>query len=127
MGSSPWESEEEEDKMPGPDADEVIKAFREVDKEGTGELTFSQVRELFEIAVGKEEVDENPQVVDMIFSMADTNGDKIVTLEELILTGSAGSEGERAAAFVKLADKDGNGYITAEELKVVLQKMGMEK
>merc|ERR1719158_1854302 len=61
----------------------------------------------------------------MVFIMADIDGDNMVSLHELlIMAGCEGEEKERIAGFVRLADKGNKGYITAEELKEVFQKMG---
>merc|ERR1712025_1216883 len=71
------------------------------------------------------EMVKDKETMRMVFAMADIDGDNMVSLHELLIMAVCeGEEKGRIAGFVRLADKGNKGYVTAEELKEVFQKMG---
>ena len=118
--------------MPDKEADklQMIAAFEKVDIDKTGKIDMKQLQELMkETATSKsdKEMAEDENMVKMVLEMADLDGDQMLTIEELlVLIGVEGSEEDRIAGFVRVADKGNKGFITADELKSVLEKVGQK-
>merc|ERR1719495_1481507 len=66
--------------------------------------------------------------VEMVMSAIDNDGDKMVSYEELlVLIGEAEVDDKQMLKnMVASADKDGDGFLTAEELKSMMMKMAPE-
>ena len=118
--------------MPDKEADklQMIAAFEKVDIDKTGKIGIKQLQELMkETATSKsdKEMAEDENMVKMVLEMADLDGDQMLSIEELlVLIGVEGSEEDRIAGFVRVADKGNKGFITADELKSVLEKVGQK-
>merc|ERR1711942_241564 len=120
--------------MPPPESEAkiLIAAFEKVDVEKSGKINITQLADIMrEASADDSDEDEIEEMVNdqnmmrVVFTMADVDGDNMVSLNELlVMAGFEGEEEERIAGFVRLADKGNKGYVTAEELKEVLQKMG---
>ena len=117
-----------------PTKEEVSKAFAKADKDENGKLTIKEFADvMLELAEDDEDrkAAENESSVEMIMGMVDQDGDKMVSLQELLrlleIGNNADEDGkELAINMIKAADKDGNGYLTAGELKELLMKMDPE-
>ena len=117
-----------------PTKEEVSKAFAKADKDENGKLTIKEFADvMLELAEDDEDrkAAENESSVEMIMGMVDQDGDKMVSLQELLrlleIGNSADEDGkELAINMIKAADKDDNGYLTAGELKELLMKMDPE-
>ena len=117
-----------------PTKEEVSKAFAKADKDENGKLTIKEFADvMLELAEDDEDrkAAENESSVEMIMGMVDQDGDKMVSLQELLrlleIGNNADEEGkELAINMIKAADKDDNGYLTAGELKELLMKMDPE-
>ena len=117
-----------------PSKEEVSKAFAKADKDENGKLTIKEFADvMLELAEDDDDrkAAENESSVEMIMGMVDQDGDKMVSLQELLrlleIGNSADEDGkELAISMIKAADKDDNGYLTAGELKELLMKMDPE-
>ena len=117
-----------------PTKEEVSKAFAKADKDENGKLTIKEFADIMlELAEDDEDrkAAENESSVEMIMGMVDEDGDKMVSLQELLrlleIGNNADEDGkELAINMIKAADKDDNGYLTAGELKELLMKMDPE-
>ena len=117
-----------------PSKEEVSKAFAKADKDENGKLTIEEFADvMLELAEDDDDrkAAENESSVEMIMGMVDQDGDKMVSLQELLrlleIGNSADEDGkELAINMIKAADKDDNGYLTAGELKELLMKMDPE-
>merc|ERR1711892_392402 len=115
-----------------PTKEEVEKAFAKCDKDGNGKLTMNEFKAtLLEII---HEGDEDREMVKddamMEMEMVDGDGDKMVSLNELLKMFEVGDEKmddvdekEMFKRMIKAADKDGNGFLSAAEMKELLLKM----
>ena len=114
-----------------PTKEEVSKAFGKADKDENGKLTIKEFADvMLELAEDDEDrkAAETESSVEMIMGMVDADGDKMVSLQELLRLLEIGNNDdedgrELAISMIKAADKDGNGYLTAGELKELLMKM----
>ena len=117
-----------------PSKEEVSKAFAKADKDENGKLTIKEFADvMLELAEDDDDrkAAENESSVEMIMGMVDQDGDKMVSLQELLrlleIGNNADEDGkELAINMIKAADKDDNGYLTAGELKELLMKMDPE-
>ena len=117
-----------------PSKEEVSKAFAKADKDENGKLTIKEFADvMLELAEDDDDrkAAENESSVEMIMGMVDQDGDKMVSLQELLrlleIGNNADEDGkELAISMIKAADKDDNGYLTAGELKELLMKMDPE-
>ena len=117
-----------------PSKEEISKAFAKADKDENGKLTIKEFADvMLELAEDDDDrkAAENESSVEMIMGMVDQDGDKMVSLQELLrlleIGNSADEDGkELAINMIKAADKDDNGYLTAGELKELLMKMDPE-
>jgi len=117
-----------------PTKEEVSKAFAKADKDENGKLTIKEFADvMLELAEDDDDrkAAENESSVEMIMGMVDQDGDKMVSLQELLrlleIGNNADEDGkELAINMIKAADKDDNGYLTAGELKELLMKMDPE-
>jgi len=120
------------------DKEEAIKtAFAKADTQGAGKLTRDQLKVVlldiiesgYDAAFikNKEMIDDDGSLT-MFIEVADLNGDKLITLDELLfIMELRGDTNDSYAWFTKLAkaaDRDGNGLITVEELRYMFVKCG---
>merc|ERR1712106_466167 len=115
-----------------PTKEQVEKAFAKCDKDGNGKLTMNE----FKAALL--EIIQEDKEMEMVMDMVDGDGDKMVTLNELVKGLKVGDgetdddvdddvdEKEMFKRMIKAADKDGNGFLSAAELKGFMLKMRME-
>ena len=97
-----------------------------MDKDGVGKLNKDQLKTLM-INVEDEknradlEKNMNENMVNMVFNMADEDGDKMVSLEELLKLLEIGEEKDKdpfemMMKMLKAADEDGDGFLDEDEL-----------
>ena len=97
-----------------------------MDKDGVGKLNKEQLKTLM-INVEDEknradlEKNMNENMVNMVFNMADEDGDKMVSLEELLKLLEIGEEKDKdpfemMMKMLKAADEDGDGFLDEDEL-----------
>ena len=117
-----------------PTKEEVSKAFAKADKDENGKLTIKEFADIM-LELAEDDDDRkaagNESSLEMIMGMVDEDGDKMVSLQELLrlleIGNNADEDGkELAINMIKAADKDYNGYLTAGELKELLMKMDPE-
>merc|ERR1719264_1219128 len=117
-----------------PTKEEVSKAFAKADKDENGKLTIKEFADIM-LELAEDDDDRkaagNESSLEMIMGMVDEDGDKMVSLQELLrlleIGNNADEDGkELAINMIKAADKDDNGYLTAGELKELLMKMDPE-
>merc|ERR1712025_807583 len=111
---------------PKPTREEIEEAFNKVDKDGVGKLTKDQLRTLIiniEDVKNRGELEkntsENENIFNMLFNMADEDGDKMVSLEEILKLLEIGEEKDQFEMMkkkLKAADEDGDGFLDEEEL-----------
>merc|ERR1711892_1618131 len=108
----------------------VKTAFIKADKDGNGKLSLNEFKvAMVELAEDDDDkaVAENNDAIEMLMSMVDGDGDKMVTCEELLKLlelGTDEDDGKQIViSMIKAADTDGNGYLTASELKELLLTM----
>jgi len=108
----------------------VEKAFTNADGKGTGKLEMDQLKvalgEIMETGndvafITNKEMLNDEKALKMFVSCADKSGDKLINLDELLYILDLGEEKvdqkEVFTLMIKAADLDGNGFISAEELK----------
>lgn len=104
------------------DEEQLMDMFRQFDKSGDGKLSASEMKEAA-VAMGGS-VDD----VDMIMKMADLDGDKMLSYEEMANMMGLGPKGndpkERKRAAFRMMDSNGDGSITVDELKVMMGSLG---
>merc|ERR1719264_1219786 len=117
-----------------PTKQEVSKAFLKADKDENGKLTIKEFADIM-LELAEDDDDRkaagNESSLEMIMGMVDEDGDKMVSLQELLrlleIGNNADEDGKGLAInMIKAADKDDNGYLTAGELKELLMKMDPE-
>merc|ERR1711915_742418 len=120
------------DIMAPPTKEALKAAFDKADKDGTGKLSMKQ----FQAVMIELSEDENERkqaqtegFVEMVMSAIDNDGDKMVSYEELlVLIGEAEVDDKQMLKnMVAAADKGGDGFLTAEELKSMCMKMDPEE
>merc|ERR1711892_975133 len=109
---------------------EKMAPTKAADKDGNGKLSLNEFKvAMVELAEDDDDkaVAENNDAIEMLMSMVDGDGDKMVTCEELLKLlelGTDEDDGKQIViSMIKAADTDGNGYLTASELKEVLLTM----
>eukprot|EP00492_Amphilonche_elongata_P001846 TRINITY_DN2195_c0_g1_i1.p1 TRINITY_DN2195_c0_g1~~TRINITY_DN2195_c0_g1_i1.p1 ORF type:complete len:169 (+),score=42.66 TRINITY_DN2195_c0_g1_i1:71-577(+) len=106
-------------------AERVEKHFKELDTDGSGTLTRDELAKLFTNA-GYQEGTAKEQV-DMIMGETDTDGDGTISLKEFGVVWQRkllAVNDKYIKAVFKVLDGDGDGSITAEELKASVGKCG---
>eukprot|EP00092_Neocalanus_flemingeri_P005256 GFUD01005650.1.p1 GENE.GFUD01005650.1~~GFUD01005650.1.p1 ORF type:complete len:173 (-),score=57.81 GFUD01005650.1:113-565(-) len=106
---------------------EVLKeVFKKADEEGTGKLSFSQMKALL-LGLGLEESVETDKTVQMICKMADVNGDKMIDSEEFInfLYDNQDDPKEKWKQAFRVADTNGDGLVCKKELGEFLNLGGL--
>ena len=121
--------------MAKPTKEEVEKAFAKCNKDGNGKLTMNEFKAaLLEIkheGVEKEMV-EDDETMEMVMDMMDGDGDKMISLNELLKILDIDEkmdyfyEKEMLKRVIKAADKDGNGFLSAAELKECMLELELE-
>jgi len=104
------------------DEEQLMDMFRQFDKSGDGKLSASEMKEAA-VAMGGS-VDD----VDMIMKMADLDGDKMLSYEEMANMMGLGPKGkdpkEKKRAAFRMMDSNGDGTLTADELRVMMGSIG---
>lgn len=109
---------------------QVEKAFANADKDGTGTLSINQFMEAMQELTEDDEKEDykNKGLAEIVIMSVDGDGDKAVTLEELMKVINEEMDDEMMFRnLIKNADKDGDGLINAEELKTLMMKMDPEE
>jgi len=117
-----------------PTKEEVEKAFAKCDKDGNGKLTMNEFKatllEIIHEGDEDREMVKDDAMMEMVMDMVDGDGDKMVSLNELLKMLEIGDEKmddvdekEMFKRMIKAADKDGNGFLSAAEMKELLLKM----
>merc|ERR1712025_1209801 len=94
---------------PKPTREEIEEAFNKVDKDGVGKLTKDQLRTLI-INIEDEKnrgeleknTNENENIFNILFNMADEDGDKMVSLEEILKLLEIGEEKDQFDMMKKM-------------------------
>merc|ERR1711970_810730 len=127
MGSLQWEAVKEALRKMKPERKkEVEKAFAKADKDGSGTLSINEfMAAMQELSPEDEQEDlKNKGLCEIIISTIDGDGDKAVTLEELMKVIDDDLDDEMMFRnLLKSADVDGDGLISAGELKTLMLKM----
>jgi len=103
---------------------EFEEAFKEFDKDGSGTIS---TKELLPVLRSMGQNPTEDEILNMVIEY-DANGDGTIDFEEFIemMTKKASDVDQTAEireAF-KIFDRDGNGFIDAKELKLVMTRMG---
>jgi len=103
---------------------EFEEAFRLFDKDGDGKITAK------ELGIVMRGLDQNPtetELSDMI-NEVDTDGNGMIDFQEFVVMmqkkKSSMNKGDELREAFKMFDKDGNGYISGEELRSVMKSLG---
>ena len=108
--------------------EEIKEAFSKADSSGDGKLTFQQVKEILATLApeGENKGPEFDRMSDMVCHMADLNGDKMIDFAEILMFffGNPTSEKNQARTMFRMADTNGDGYVTKKELKEFLKMAG---
>eukprot|EP00091_Calanus_sinicus_P011033 TRINITY_DN25162_c0_g1_i1.p1 TRINITY_DN25162_c0_g1~~TRINITY_DN25162_c0_g1_i1.p1 ORF type:complete len:124 (-),score=39.33 TRINITY_DN25162_c0_g1_i1:9-380(-) len=115
-----------------PSKDTIEKAFANADTDDNGKLSLNEFKAvMIELAEDEEEREQckNEGFLEMLMIVADGDGDKMLTCDELL---KLIDENELNAAamltkFINGADKDGDGFLTAAELKAMLIEMDQKE
>merc|ERR1711970_509679 len=117
-----------------PTKQQVRKAFYKADSDGNGKLTVEE----FKVAMlelvddpktkkGMKEDMKNKDMMEMIISSIDSDGDSMISLEEFFMMLGCEKEGNEKQMFMNMirsADKNKDGFISAKEMKELSKKMG---
>merc|ERR1711970_1569124 len=138
MGVLSWELKQahlaERMSPPKPTKQQVRKAFYKADSDGNGKLTVEE----FKVAMlelvddpktkkGMKKDMKNKDMMEMIISSIDSDGDSMISLEEFFVMLDCDKEGNEKQMFLNLvrsADKNKDGFISAKEMKELSKKMG---
>ena len=111
------------------DNEEAIRdSFAMYDKDGNGSISLVELREVLRNLGEKVTNDE----INQIIQIADTDGDGEIDYKEFVdlikdvmkIKGEQGNQDMRRAFAI--FDQDGNGSISASELKTVLDRIGIQ-
>merc|ERR1712179_525425 len=126
MGSLQWEAVKEALRRMKPERKkEVEKAFAKADRDGSGTLSINEfMAAMQELSEDDEKEDlKNKGLCEIIIASVDGDGDKAVTLEELM---KVVDDEVMFRKLLKYADTDSDGFISAGELKILMLKMNPE-
>ena len=99
--------------------------FSPLSTDGSGKIDGT---ELLTVMKSLGQAPDESEVADMIFDV-DANGDGEIDFEEFLVMmskrlGTGNNQDEELRQAFKVFDKDGDGYITATELKLVMKQLG---
>merc|ERR1712111_68074 len=96
------------------DIEEARKYFKEVDVDGNGSLSPEEIIEIMK--------DYYPEpVIHVMIAMGDTDGDGKLNFEEFIqLSMNGPPEDWSEEQMFKIFDKDGDGFITVDEMRKLI-------
>merc|ERR1711971_874755 len=132
MGQSQFSSGEKSngEKMAPTTKDAIKKAFAKADTDDNGKLSMTELKvAMLELADDEDRaMAKNEGCLEMVMAMVDGDGDKMLTCEELLklIGDNEVDETETLRRMVNAADKDGDGFLTAAELKAMMMKMDPE-
>eukprot|EP00090_Calanus_glacialis_P027353 TRINITY_DN43090_c0_g1_i1.p1 TRINITY_DN43090_c0_g1~~TRINITY_DN43090_c0_g1_i1.p1 ORF type:complete len:232 (+),score=83.81 TRINITY_DN43090_c0_g1_i1:26-721(+) len=111
-----------------PTKEAIEKAFAKADTDDNGKLSMDEFKAvMIELAEDEEEREQckNEGFLDMVMMLVDGDGDKMLTCDELmnLINAKEGDETQMLRNMLNGADKDGDGYLTAAELKAMMMKM----
>ena len=106
----------------------VEKAFAKADKDGRGKLTLNEFKAFVKEMEEGEEREENEHTkgkLEMMMSMFDIDGDKMLSLDEILkmMTDEDIDDKELLTRVFKSADTDGKGFLIASEVKELLLRV----
>ena len=106
------------------------KAFVKVDVDGSGRLSFKDMKKVIE-ALSSEEEKSSPefdQMATMICNMADVNGDKMIDFGEILMMffGDSMDPKNTMKTMFRAYDTNGDGYIDKKEIKEFMKASGQE-
>lgn len=103
---------------------EFQEAYAMFDKDGDGHITKKEVREMM-VSLGQDPTEE--EVADMV-NEVDTDGNGVIDFNEFLTMmarkKSAKEEELETVEAFRVFDVDGDGFITADELRSVMTKLG---
>ncbi|RLM80023.1 polcalcin Jun o 2 [Panicum miliaceum] len=95
---------------------ELVRVFRRFDADGDGRISAAEMRESCGCTAAEAE--------EMV-AAADRDGDGFISLEELVALFEDGDRSDALRAAFAEYDDDGDGGITAEELRRALRRLGL--
>merc|ERR1712055_805138 len=118
-----------------PTKQQVRKAFYRADKNGDGQLSPKEFKAVMLALMDdpaerrnfSKALDKDKEMLDFILSSLDTDGNKMVSLEELMVIidcDKEGSEKQTWINMVKAADKNKDGFISAKEMRELGKMFG---
>merc|ERR1712183_1124596 len=118
----------------------VEKAFAKADENGTGKLDAIQLKvallELMETGsdacfITDKEMLDDEKTMKIFVAVADRDEDNLINLDELLYILDLGDEKpdekEKFKKMLKASDQDGNGFISADELKTFALTLKLEE
>jgi len=113
--------------MPAPTREEVEKVFEVADKDKSGKLSFKEFKSAMLDFASNEDERKQFQMegfAEMIFDVLGEDGDKELSVDQVMKFIDGGfDEKKMMMRMLKTADKDGDGYISTEELRKMVMMM----
>ena len=107
--------------------EQVEKAFAKADKDSSGTLSVAEFKVAFEELAETDDDREqakNEGFIQVMMASVDGNGGKTLTIEELIKLMDQEMDYELMLKnLIMNADKDGDGLLSADELRSIMMKM----
>jgi Ca2+-binding EF-hand superfamily protein len=110
--------------MAAPSREELSIIIKAADKDGSGFLTAAELKEVFK-SMGEKEDKDMDKTVEMFLKMGDTDGDKKLSIEEVLnlITSDEDDPKERMKVMFRMCDSDGNGFVSPSELATFMKSM----
>jgi Ca2+-binding EF-hand superfamily protein len=107
--------------------EQIEEAFSKADKDSSGKLSIKELQSALLELIEDDDDLKNKGYVEMLMSCVDRNGDKTITCEEFIKLMNQEMDHELMLKnMVKNADTDGDGLLSAGELKTMMMKIDPE-